>query len=228
VTSSDGERVENPRHFAKAEKKIARLSRRLSRKAKDGRNREKARIGLARACEKIANRRRDHLNKLSTRLVREYDVLCVRETKTAAVARDRRFAKLVADAGWGGLLQRLRYKCDWYGKEFVLADAYFPSVRTCGVCGFESAETGKRNAPGDRACPACGAHRERGVNAAQNVLAEGLRILAERAEVEAAGEAKPAARGETPAAGPPPDGGETRAGFPAPAGGEAQKIRPAS
>jgi putative transposase len=221
VTISDGERIENPRCFAKAEKKIARLSRRLSRKPKDSRNREKARIRLARAYEKVANQRSDMLNKLTTRLVREYDVICVRDTKTAAVARDRRFSKLVADAGWGGLLQRLRYKCAWYGKELVLADAFFPSARTCHVCGFESAEVGKRNALREWDCPSCGARHERGVNAARSVLKEGLRMLAAEAETAKA-------RAVVPATGPPPDKGETLAGFPAPAGGEKRKIRPAS
>jgi putative transposase len=139
VSSSEGERVENPRYFAKAEKKIARLSRRLSRKTKDGRNREKARIKLARAYEKIANQRSDFLHKLTTRLVREYDVICVRDAKTDRVVRDKRFAKLVADAGLGGIMQRLRYKCDRYGKELVLTEPFLP--------GAEAAERRTRAAP---------------------------------------------------------------------------------
>jgi putative transposase len=190
LSTSEGERVENPKYFAKAEKKIARLTRRLSRKSKDGKNREKARIRLARAHEKVANRRNDRLNKLTTRLVREYDAICVRDAKTATVARDKRFAKLVADAGWGGLMQRLRYKCDWYGKELILVDAYFPSARTCHVCGFESAEVGRRNALREWNCPSCGARHDRGVNAARSVLAEGLGIegTAGRAETRGAKE----------------------------------------
>jgi putative transposase len=120
VTTPGGERAENPRCFEKAEKKIARLSRGLSRKPKGSRNREKARIKLARAHERIANQRSDTLNKLSTRLVREYDVIRVRP---AAGAQDGRLAKRAADAGLGGLLAGLRYKCDWYGKELILADA---------------------------------------------------------------------------------------------------------
>jgi putative transposase len=202
VTTSDGERVKNPRYFAKAEKKIARLSRRLSRKSKDGKNREKARIKLARAHERIANQRSDFLNKLSTRLVRAYDRVCVKDVKPAGIMKDRRFAKLVADAGWGGLLQRLRYKCDWYGKEFIPAGAFFPSARTCGACGFESAEVGRKNALRVWDCPVCGARHERGVNAAENVLREGLRTLA------AAG-ADPAEAGEKPRTAPAEEGRAT-------------------
>jgi putative transposase len=121
VTSSDGERAENPRYLEKAEKKIARLSRRLSRKSKDGRNREKARIKLARAHERIANQRNDCLHKLTTRLVRGYDVIRIENARPAARTQNPRFAKRASDAGLGGLLMRLRYKCEWYGK--TLADA---------------------------------------------------------------------------------------------------------
>jgi putative transposase len=122
VTTSGGERIENPRHFEKSEKKIARLSRRLSRKPKGSKNREKARIKLARAHEKISNQRSDSLNKLSTRLVREYDTIRVRDVRPAAYMKDKRFAKKAADSGLGGLLERLGYKCDWYGKELILTD----------------------------------------------------------------------------------------------------------
>jgi putative transposase len=177
VTTSDGERVDNPRFFAKSEKKLNRLARRLSRKPKDGRNREKARIRLARAHERVANQRNDYLNKLSTRLVRACDTICVKDVGLSGIMKDRRFAKLAFDAGHGGLVQRLRYKCDWYGKDFILVDAFFPSVRTCSDCGFENAEVGRKNALRAWDCPVCGAHHERGVNAAENVLREGLRML---------------------------------------------------
>jgi putative transposase len=123
VTSSDGFASENPRYFEKSEKKIARLSRRLSRKPKGSNNREKARIKLARAYEKVSNRRSDCLNKLSMRLVLEYDAIYIRNTKPSEHMTDKRFAKELADAGLGYLLGKLRYKCEWYGKEFVLTDA---------------------------------------------------------------------------------------------------------
>jgi putative transposase len=138
VTTSEGEHIKNPRYLENAEKKIARLSRRLSRKAKDGKNREKARIKLARAHERISNQRNDFLHKLSTQLVREYDCICVRDARPAARMRDPRFAKLAADAGTGALLMRLRYKCDWYRKDFVLVEP---------LCPEETAGRGTRAAP---------------------------------------------------------------------------------
>jgi putative transposase len=179
LVDSEGERVENPRHFEKSEKKIARLARALSRKSKDGKNREKARIKLARAHERVANQRSDFLNKLTTKLVKECDVICVRDalprSRRSARGRGARFAKLVSEAGLGGLMQRLRYKCEWYEKELILVDPLFPSARTCERCGFENDEVGKKSALREWDCPSCGARHERGVNAARNVLKEGLR-----------------------------------------------------
>jgi putative transposase len=174
LATSEGEHIENPRYLEKSAKKIARLRRRLSRKPKDGKNREKARIRLARAYEKVTNQRSDMLNKLSTRLVRDFDAICVKDIDVAKLRKDRRFSKLAGDAGWGELLRQIRYKSAWYGKELILVDKLFPSVRTCGVCGFENAEVGKNNRIREWDCPRCGAHLDRGANAAANVLNEAL------------------------------------------------------
>jgi putative transposase len=131
AATSDGERVENPRYFEKSERKIARLSRSLSRKSKDGSNREKTRLKLARAHEKVANQRADFLNKLSTRLVREYDAICVaRDVPPPADGGGRRAAKLAHDAGHGGLVRMLRYKCDWYGRGFEFIGEPSPDAAT--------------------------------------------------------------------------------------------------
>jgi putative transposase len=170
VTTSDGEHIENPRYLEKSAKKIARLRRRLSRKPKDSRNREKARIKMARAYEKVTNQRNDMLNKLSMRLVRDCDTICVKDVDVAKLREDRRFSKLAGDAGWGELMRQLRYKSLWYGKEFVLVDKLLPSARTCSACGFESAEVGRNNRIREWDCPRCGARHDRGVNAALSVL----------------------------------------------------------
>jgi putative transposase len=178
VTTSAGEHIENPRYLEKSAKKLARLRRRLSRKPKDSKNREKARIKMARAYEKATNQRSDTLNKLSMRLVRDCDVICVRDVDVAALRKDRRFSKLIGDAGWGEFMRLLRYKCAWYGKAFVLVDGLLPSARTCSACGFENAAMNRKNRPREWDCPVCGAHHDRGVNAATNVLNEGLSGLA--------------------------------------------------
>jgi putative transposase len=121
---AEGERFASPRYIEKTEKKIARLSRRLSRKSKDGKNREKARLKLARAHERAANQRNDFLHKLTTRLVRAYDVIRIEDARPAARAKGKR----LACAGTGALLMRLRYKCEWYGKELVLTAPFPPGA----------------------------------------------------------------------------------------------------
>jgi putative transposase len=125
--ASDGTRLENPGPAEKHGRMMARLSRRLSRKSKDGRNREKARLRLARAHEKAANRRTDRLNKLSTRLVRENDA--IRVERDPRPEGGRRAARLAADAGRGALVRMLRRKCEWYGRgfEFICAPPHDPA-----------------------------------------------------------------------------------------------------
>jgi putative transposase len=147
VTSS-GERIENPRYFEKSEKKIARLTRSLSRKPKDSNNREEARIKLARAHERVANQRNDYLNKLSTKLVREYDTIRVRKLSAAAVTKYGHLPKLLSDAGHGALLAKLRYKCEWYGKEFILADELPQGANSVAVRVHEDAGALQRLAAG--------------------------------------------------------------------------------
>jgi putative transposase len=139
ATTSDGKHIENPRYFEKSEKKIARLTRRLSRKPKDSNNREEARIKLALAHEKVENQRNDYLNKLSMTLVREYDVIRVRELSASAVRKYGHLPKLLSDAGHGALIAKLRYKCDWYGKELILADA--SSSDASAARGFAGSDT---------------------------------------------------------------------------------------
>jgi putative transposase len=174
AATSLGEHIENPRYFEKSAKKITRLHRRLSRKPKDSQNREKARIQLARAYEKVTHQRSDYLNKLSSQLVRDYDMICLRDTKVSQVLKDRRFAKLVSDAGWGEFMGQLRYKCKWYGKELRLTEQGYPSAQICSVCGALNPKVKGGSGLQEWDCPQCGTRHNRGVNAARNVLREAL------------------------------------------------------
>jgi putative transposase len=137
LTAPDGEYIGNPCFREKSERKLARLSRRLSRKPKDSNNREKARIKLARAHEKVRNQRNDYLDRLSARLVREYDLIRVGDFRAPAAMVDGRSAKRAADAGYGILLAKLRYKCGWYGRELLIA----------GEDPAKTGQTGKRVRP---------------------------------------------------------------------------------
>ena len=127
VSLSDGQQFENIRAFEKSRKKMSRLHKKLSRKTKGSRNHEKARIKLARAHEKVANQRNDFLHKLTTKLVKEFDVICIRDELISEKIKSKKHLKYVADVGWGTLTQQLEYKSNWYGKEILRLDS--PEVK---------------------------------------------------------------------------------------------------
>lgn len=177
-TSSDGQRYENKKHFVNSQQKLARLQRQLSRKTKGSRNKEKARIKVARLHERIANQRNDGLHKLSTQLVRSYDVICVEDLQVKSMMRNHRFAKYIGDVSWSEFVRQLEYKCRWYQKELVKVDRHYPSSQLCSVCGFQYTQAKDLNIR-SWMCPGCGTIHDRDINAATNILNEGLRLISQ-------------------------------------------------
>jgi len=172
AVSSEGETFENHRYLEKSQKKLIRLQKKLSRKSNGSNNREKARKKLARAHEKISNQKTDNLHKLTTELVRNYDTICVRDEQVAEKQRDKVFSKQLADANWGELVRMLSYKSEWYGKELVKIKKTSPSAQLCSACEYKHKDLKPYHYEWD--CPKCGTHHDRRVNAAANVLNEGL------------------------------------------------------
>ncbi|MFB6956003.1 RNA-guided endonuclease InsQ/TnpB family protein [Streptomyces sp. NPDC056309] len=171
VTLSTGEKVTNPRHERRDRARLAKAQRELSRKAKGSANREKTRRRVARVHARIADRRRDFLHKLSTRLVRENQTVVIEDLTVRNLLKNGKLARAISDAAWADLRMMLEYKCAWYGRELVVIDRWFPSSKLCGACGMvrEKLPLNVR----EWTCE-CGATHDRDVNAARNLLAAGL------------------------------------------------------
>ncbi|GGS92734.1 transposase [Planobispora rosea] len=171
VTLSTGEKITNPRHERADRRKLAKAQRNLARKAKGSGSRAKARLKVARVYARIADRRRDHLHKLTTRLVRENQTVVIEDLTVRTMVKNHSLARAVSDASWRELRSMLQYKAQWYGRDLVVIDRWFPSSKLCSACGTlqEKMPLGVR----EWQC-ACGALHDRDVNAANNILAAGL------------------------------------------------------
>ncbi|MFI9824156.1 RNA-guided endonuclease InsQ/TnpB family protein [Streptomyces sp. NPDC052013] len=172
VTLSTGEKIANPRHEGRDHARLARAQRELSRKVKGSANREKARRRVAKIHARIADRRRDFLHKLTTRLVRENQTVVIEDLTVRNLLKNGRLARAISDASWTELRSMLEYKCAWYGRELVVVDRWFPSSKLCGACGTIAARLPLHVR--EWTCDACGAVHDRDVNAARNLLAAGL------------------------------------------------------
>ncbi|MFF4514954.1 RNA-guided endonuclease InsQ/TnpB family protein [Streptomyces mirabilis] len=170
---STGEKIANPRHERRDRAALARQQRRLARKEKGSANRARARLKVAKIHARIADRRRDTLHKLTTRLVRENQTIVIEDLAVRNMVRNHRLARAISDAAWSEFRSMLEYKAQWYGREVIAVDRWFPSSRLCSVCGTlrDRMPLNIRTWTCD-----CGTTHDRDVNAAHNLLAAGLAV----------------------------------------------------
>ena len=172
---SNGNEPAYPRYYRKSEKKLKREQRKLSLMQKGSTNRNKQRLKVAKLHEKVSNQRKDFLHKQSRQIANTYDLVSIENLDMKAMSQCLNFGKSVSDNGWGMFTVFLRYKLEEAGKRLVKVDRFFASSQTCSVCGFKYSGT-KDLSVREWTCPNCGVHHNRDVNAAINIMNEGLRL----------------------------------------------------
>jgi putative transposase len=173
IVTNDGEKIANPKHFKRLRKKLRRVQKALKRKQKGSKNRDKARLRVAKVHAQIADARTDFLHKLTIQLVRENQTIVVEDLAIKNMVKNHKLALSISDASWGELIRQLTYKCEWYGRELIKIDRWFPSSKRCANCGHivEKMPLNVR----EWECPKCEANHDRDINAANNILAADAR-----------------------------------------------------
>lgn len=170
-----GRKIDNPRILKHLEKKYRKLAKAVSRKVYDSANYKKAKLKLAKFHKYVTNIRKDFLHKLSTNLLKEFDIICLENLNIKGLMKSNK-AKSFQDVAQSEFIAILKYKAEWYGKTIIQVSQWFPSTQLCSECGYKNPDL-KNLDIREYNCPICGTHHDRDINAAINILREGLKIL---------------------------------------------------
>ena len=176
ATTSNDEVFENPKFLRKLEDKLKFQQRALSRKKLYSRNWYKQKLIVARIHEKITNIRNDYLQKLSTKLIKENQIICLEDLSVSKMLQEKKISKLISEVSWSKFTDMLKYKANWYGKTISIIDKYFPSSQLCYACKYQNKEV-KDISIREWICPNCNNLNQRDYNASKNILAQGLKLI---------------------------------------------------
>jgi len=181
MTFSDGKKVSNPRIAKKYRKKLEYQHRQHSKKTKKGKNKERARVELAKTYEKITNVKLDYAHKLTADIVKNNDIIVMEDLSITNMMKDHKKARSIQEVSWYEIVRQLKYKSEWNDRKFIQVDRWFPSSKTCNDCGYINQSL--REDDREWNCPICNIHHDRDYNASLNILKQGLSGLGIKSDV---------------------------------------------
>lgn len=187
IVLSDGSKLASPKFLAKLKNKLAReqrilakrreVAKKSNRKLSDSRNYQKQKIKVAKVYENITNSRKDFLHKLSFNIIKNHDVIAIEDLNVKGMVKNRKIAKAISDSSWSTFITMLTYKAEWYGKQIIKIDRWYPSSKTCSNCKHLLTKAELPLSVRSWDCPSCMQKNDRDINASINILNEGLKLV---------------------------------------------------